>query len=61
MAVATQNLIVFRRALPPPIDLPLDRDDVLEILWALANLRADTTAILRILEGEDDEEEADEP
>jgi hypothetical protein len=48
---------VFRRRREPPVELPLDRDEVLEIFWALAHIRANTVEILSILGGEDDEEE----
>ena len=48
---------VFWRRSEPPVEAPLDREDVLEIFWALANIRANTLTILSILRGEDEEEE----
>jgi len=51
-----------RRREPVP-ELPLDRGDVMAIIGGLADIRADTREIRRILEEEDDgeEEEEDEP
>jgi hypothetical protein len=51
---------VFRRRSPPP-DPPLDRDDVLAILGALADIRSDTRVIREILEEDDETERWDEP
>ncbi|MGH3031326.1 MAG: hypothetical protein ACRDNE_11305 [Gaiellaceae bacterium] len=50
----------WRRPQPSP-DLPLSRDDVLAIFVALADIKAWTRDILKILEGEenDGEEEAE--
>ena len=51
-----------RRREPVP-ELPLDRGDVMAIIGGLADIRADTRAIRRILREEEDgeEEEEDEP
>jgi hypothetical protein len=40
-------------------ELPLDRDDVVTIMGALFDIRADVGHVIRLLE-EDDEEEAEE-
>ena len=48
---------MFWRRSEPLAEAPLDREDVLEIFWALANIRANTLTILSILRGEDEEEE----
>jgi hypothetical protein len=40
-------------------DLPLDRDDVLAIFGALADIRSRTIDIWDVIVGEDDEEEAE--
>lgn len=42
-------------------ELPLDRDDVLAIMGALADIRADTSAIRELLEEDDGTEGRDEP
>ncbi|HEV2712945.1 MAG TPA: hypothetical protein VGU26_07595 [Gaiellaceae bacterium] len=42
-----------------PDELPLDRDDVVVILGALFDIRADVRHVIRLLE-ENDEEEAQE-
>jgi hypothetical protein len=47
----------FRRRSEPVPELPLDRDEVIEVFWALAKIHASTRKILSILGGEDDEEE----
>lgn len=52
---------MFRRRLEPVAELPLDRDEVIEIFWALAKIHANTRKVLAILRGEDDEEEEIEP
>ena len=48
-----------RRREPVP-ELPIERDEVLDIIGGLADIYADTRAILGILREEDDEEETDE-
>jgi hypothetical protein len=50
--------VVHPRPLPEPA---LDRDDVLAILGALADIRSDTRAIRDLLEVDDEEERWDEP
>lgn len=52
---------MFRRRSERGPELPLDRDEVIEIFWALAKIHANTRKILSILRGEDDEEEEIEP
>jgi hypothetical protein len=49
------------RRQPPAPELPLDRDEVLAIIGALADLKAWTLRILRILREEYGEEGEDEP
>ena len=46
------GFVIWRRHQPAPA-LPLDRDDVLAIFDALADIRAWTHDILAILEGDD--------
>ncbi|MEX0816438.1 MAG: hypothetical protein WD027_03260 [Gaiellales bacterium] len=48
---------MLRRRSEPGPELPLDRDEVIEIFWALARIQSNTLKILAILRGEDDEEE----
>ena len=55
-----EHELVFRRRSKPGPELPLDRDGVIEIFWALAKIHANTHRILSILRGEDDEEEEDD-
>lgn len=43
-----------RQPLPEPA---ISRDEVLDIFWGLADIHSNTLDILRILRGEDDEEE----
>jgi hypothetical protein len=43
-----------------PNELPLDRDDVVTIMGALFDIRADVGHVIRLLEGDDEEEEAEE-
>ena len=52
---AAQHVEVPWRRREPPLELPLSRDDVLAIFGALADLKARTIEILRILGGEEDE------
>ena len=48
---------MFWRRSQPPVEAPLDRDEVTEIFWALANVYSNTRKILSILQDEDDGEE----
>jgi hypothetical protein len=48
--------VLWRRESPAP-ELPLDRDDVIAIFDALADIKAWTREILRILQAEDEEDE----
>jgi hypothetical protein len=50
---------VFRRRPQPVLELPLSPDDVLAIFAALSDIKAWTHDVLRILEGDDDEEEVE--
>jgi hypothetical protein len=43
-----------------PDDLPLDRDDVVTIMGALFDIRAEVRYVIRLLEGDDEEEGAEE-
>ncbi|MEO8290342.1 MAG: hypothetical protein ABI649_05035 [Gaiellaceae bacterium] len=52
---------MFRRKLEASPDFPIDRDEVIEIFWALAKIHANTLKTIAILRGEDDEEEEMEP
>jgi hypothetical protein len=50
---------VFWRRREPPIELPLDRYDVLAIFDALMDIRWRTVDIWAVIVGEDDEEETE--
>jgi hypothetical protein len=39
-----------------PDDLPLDRDDVVTMMGALFDIHADIDYVIRLLEGDDEEE-----
>jgi hypothetical protein len=56
-APKTEHGLVLRRRSEHGPELPLDRDEVIEMFWALARIQANTLKILSILRGEDDEEE----
>ena len=47
--------MLWRRG-QPATELPLTRDDVIAIFGALADIKAWTHEILKILEGDDDDE-----
>jgi hypothetical protein len=51
---------VFWRRREPPIELPLDRDDVIAIFEALADIKSRTLDIWNVIVGEDQSDE-DEP
>lgn len=55
-----QHLSVLGCRREPVPELPIDRDEVLDVIGALADIHSDTRAILGILREEDDEEEPDE-
>ena len=55
-----QHPSVLGRRRDPVPELPIERDEVLDIIGALADIYADTRAILAILKEEDDEEKTDE-
>ena len=48
---------MFWRRREPPVELPLDRDDILAIFDALADIRSRTYDIWAVIVGEEDEEE----
>jgi hypothetical protein len=50
---------VFWRRREPLVELPLDRDDVIAIFDALADIKSRTIDIWDVIAGEDDEEEAE--
>ena len=56
-----QTRWMFRRKPKTSTELPIDRDEVMEIFWALARIQSNTLKILAILRGDDDEEEEIEP
>jgi hypothetical protein len=41
-------------------ELPLDRDDVVTIMESLFDIRADVGYVIKLLEGDDEKEEAEE-
>jgi hypothetical protein len=57
---ARSILSVLGHRRDPVPELPIERDEVLDIIGGLADIDADTRAILGILREEDDEEETDE-
>jgi hypothetical protein len=50
---------VFSRRHEPPLELPLDRDDVLAIFDALLDIKSRTVDIWTVIVGGEDEEEAE--
>ena len=51
---------MIRRVASKPPELPLDRDDVVSIMGALFDIRADVETILSVVTEEDDGEEDEE-
>jgi hypothetical protein len=56
---ASDDLAVLWRRPQPTPEPPIEREEVMEIFWALARIHANTRRILTILGEDADEEEED--